>query len=193
MNNILYLHGFASSSDSTKAKVFKNFIKKQNDFEVIVPDLPNNLVGWSEQIDDLIKEHKPIAFMGSSLGGFYSTYFARKIEAIDILLNPAVLPAEGMKTYLGKNKNYSTGEEFLLTDSDIDHLFSMQKSLNNENVSDKNSLVILETGDEILDYKQALEFYAGSYIKVIHGGSHSLDSFEQCLSQILLFLKNALK
>ena len=193
MNNILYLHGFASSSDSTKAKVFKKFIQKQNDFEVIVPDLPNNLVGWSEQIDDLIKEHNPIAFMGSSLGGFYSTYFARKIEAIDILLNPAVLPAEGMKTYLGKNKNYSTGEDFLLTDSDIDHLFSMQKSLNNENVSDKNSLVILETGDEILDYKQALEFYAGSHIKVIHGGSHSLDSFKQCLDQILLFLKNALK
>ena len=125
MNNILYLHGFASSSDSTKAKVFKKFIQKQNDFEVLVPDLPNNLVGWSEQIDDLIKEHNPIAFMGSSLGGFYSTYFARKIEAIDILLNPAVLPAEGMKTYLGKNKNYSTGEEFLLTDSDIDHLLSL--------------------------------------------------------------------
>ena len=193
MNNILYLHGFASSSDSTKAKVFKKFIQKQKNFEVIIPDLPNNLVGWSELIEDLIKVHKPIAFMGSSLGGFYSTYFARKIKAIDILLNPAVLPAEGMKTYLGKNKNYSTGEEFLLTDNDIKHLFSMQKSLSNENAPGNNSLVILETGDEILDYKQALEFYAGSHIKVIHGGSHSLDSFEQCLDQILLFLKNALK
>lgn len=193
MNNILYLHGFASSSDSTKAKVFKNFIKKQNDLAVIIPDLPNNLAGWSEKIEELIKEHKPMAFMGSSLGGFYSTYFARKIGAIDILLNPAVLPAEGMKTYLGKNKNYSTGEEFLLTDSDIEHLFSMQKELRNKNTSDNSSLVILETGDEVLDYKQALEFYAGSQIKVIHGGSHSLDSFEQCLDQILIFLKNALK
>lgn len=193
MNNILYLHGFASSSDSTKAKVFKNFIKKQNDLAVIIPDLPNNLAGWSEKIEELIKEHKPMALMGSSLGGFYSTYFARKIGAIDILLNPAVLPAEGMKTYLGKNKNYSTGEEFLLTDSDIEHLFSMQKELRNKNTSDNSSLVILETGDEVLDYKQALEFYAGSQIKVIHGGSHSLDSFEQCLDQILIFLKNALK
>ena len=193
MNNILYLHGFASSSDSTKAKVFKNFIKKQNDLAVIIPDLPNNLAGWSEKIEELIKEHKPMAFMGSSLGGFYSTCFARKIGAIDILLNPAVLPAEGMKTYLGKNKNYSTGEEFLLTDSDIEHLFSMQKELRNKNTSDNSSLVILETGDEVLDYKQALEFYAGSQIKVIHGGSHSLDSFEQCLDQILIFLKNALK
>ena len=193
MNNILYLHGFASSSDSTKAKVFENFIKKQNDLAVIIPDLPNNLAGWSEKIEELIKEHKPMALMGSSLGGFYSTYFARKIGAIDILLNPAVLPAEGMKTYLGKNKNYSTGEEFLLTDSDIEHLFSMQKELRNKNTSDNSSLVILETGDEVLDYKQALEFYAGSQIKVIHGGSHSLDSFEQCLDQILIFLKNALK
>ena len=193
MNNILYLHGFASSSDSTKAKVFKNFIKKQNDLAVIIPDLPNNLAGWSEKIEELIKEHKPMALMGSSLGGFYSTYFARKIGAIDILLNPAVLPAEGMKTYLGKNKNYSTGEEFLLTDSDIEHLFSMQKELRNKNTSDNSSLVILETGDEVLDYKQALEFYPGSQIKVIHGGSHSLDSFEQCLDQILIFLKNALK
>ena len=193
MNNILYLHGFASSSDSTKAKVFKNFIKKQNDLAVIIPDLPNNLAGWSEKIEELIKEHKPMALMGSSLGGFYSTCFARKLEVVDILLNPAVLPAKGMKTYLGKNKNYSTGEEFLLADSDIEHLFSMQKELRNKNTSDNSSLVILETGDEVLDYKQALEFYAGSQIKVIHGGSHSLDSFEQCLNQILLFLKNALK
>jgi predicted esterase YcpF (UPF0227 family) len=193
MNNILYLHGFASSSDSTKAKVFKKFIKEHNDFRVITPDLPNNLVGWSELIKKLIKEHKPIAFMGSSLGGFYSTYFARKLEVIDILLNPAVLPAKGMKTYLGKNNNYSTGEEFLLTDRDIEHLFSMQKTISNKNTTINSSLVILETGDEILDYKQALKFYAGSQIKVIHGGSHSLDSFEQWLDQILLFLKNALK
>ncbi|MEK9650465.1 MAG: YqiA/YcfP family alpha/beta fold hydrolase [Gammaproteobacteria bacterium] len=193
MNYILYLHGFASSSDSTKAKVFKEYLKQQKGFDVIIPDLPNNLIDWSDSIEYSIKKYNPIALIGSSLGGFYSTYFARKLKLIDILLNPAVLPAEGMKKYLGTNINYSTGKEFELTIAEIEHLSLMERALEPNKSLENKSLVILETGDEVLDYKKAVDFYANSHIKIIRGGSHSLDSFDQHLEQILIFIKNALK
>ncbi|MGA1761947.1 MAG: YqiA/YcfP family alpha/beta fold hydrolase [Gammaproteobacteria bacterium] len=192
MNHILYLHGFASSSDSTKAKLFKTFIQKSKEFVVLVPDLPNNLIGWSSVIEELVKEYNPVAFVGSSLGGFYASFYARKFEAIDILLNPAVLPAKGMKVYLGKNTNYSTGEEFELTNADIDHLANMEKNIGSVKLSCNRSMVVVETGDELLDYKNAVDFYAGAQIRVIKGGSHSLDSFEDQLDKISSFINNAL-
>jgi len=192
MNRILYLHGFASSSDSTKAKLFKAFMQKNKKFVVLVPDLPNNLVGWSDVIENLVKQYAPVAFVGSSLGGFYASYYARRFGNIDILLNPAVLPAQGMKVYLGNNKNYSTNEEFELTNADIEHLAKMEKNIGNAQLLCNRTMVLLETGDEILNYKNAVDFYAGAYIKVIKGGSHSLDSFEDQLEKIFLFINNAL-
>ena len=119
MKNILYLHGFASSSDSTKAKLFKEFVNSHKNLNVLTPDLPNNLIGWSKLIEELCEKHNPVAFIGSSMGGFYSTFYARKLGAMDVLLNPAVLPAEGMKSYLGKNNNYATGEEFIMKNDEI--------------------------------------------------------------------------
>ena len=43
IKTVLYFHGFASSSDSKKAKVFKKYISSLNkSIKVIVPDLNNN-------------------------------------------------------------------------------------------------------------------------------------------------------
>ena len=47
-------------------------------------------------------------FIGSSLGGFYASYFAEKFDSKAVLINPASNPYLGMKMYLGKNTNYST-------------------------------------------------------------------------------------
>ncbi len=41
--SILYFHGFASSSNSNKAKVLKKYISKNyKNTEIIIPDLDNN-------------------------------------------------------------------------------------------------------------------------------------------------------
>ena len=160
MKNILYLHGFASSSDSTKAKLFKEFVNSHKNLNVLTPDLPNNLIGWSKLIEELCEKHNPIAFIGSSMGGFYSTFYARKLGTMDVLLNPAVLPAEGMKSYLGKNNNYATGEEFIMKNDEIEHLKLMEKKIKKNNYINDRTMVLLESGDEVLNYKEAVSFYS---------------------------------
>ena len=111
----------------------------------ITPESPH-------QLASICEKHNPVAFIGSSMGGFYSTFFARKFGAMDVLLNPAVFPAEGMKSNLGKKNNYATGEEFIMKNDEIEHLKLMEKKINKNNYSNARTMVLLESGDEILNY-----------------------------------------
>ena len=45
MTKILYLHGFASSADSSKAKIIESFVKKNtNSTKILIPNLNNNIM-----------------------------------------------------------------------------------------------------------------------------------------------------
>jgi len=188
IKTVLYFHGFASSSDSKKAKVFKKYISSLNkSIKVIVPDLNNNFKDAVEEINQLIKTNqKPFAFVGSSLGGYYAAYFSSLNKAKAVLINPATPPLKGFDIYLGNNTNYSTGEEFTLTKKDIQFLRSISiKSYDNH----KNTIVLVESGDEVLDYIDAYAYFNGSHIEIEFGGNHSYESLEKNLEKIRYFLE----
>ena len=48
-------------------------------------------------------------------------------------------------------------------------------------------LLIVETGDEVLDYRAAVRKYAGARQIVVEGGDHTLQSFPEHLPVILRF------
>ena len=188
IKNIFYFHGFASSADSTKALVFQNFIKKRfPNVQLHIPNIYNSIEKSFVQLEDLVNKNSTNKlFMGSSLGGFYASYFAEKYNSKAVLINPASNPYRGMEMYLGKNINYSTNEEFYLTKEDL-------KVLEEKNVSSINNpsnyLVLVETGDEVIPFKYTLEFYKGCNFCVVNGGSHSFDSFQDKLEIIASFLE----
>ena len=188
IKTVLYFHGFASSSDSKKAKVFKKYISSLNkSIKVIVPDLNNNFKDAIEEINQLIKTNqKPVAFVGSSLGGYYAAYFSSLNKAKAVLINPATPPLKGFDMYLGKNINYSTGEKFTLTKKDIQFLRSISfKSYGNH----KNTIVLVESGDEVLDYIDAYTYFKGSHVEIEFGGNHSYESLQKNLEKIRYFLE----
>jgi len=190
MNKILYLHGFASSSESNKAKLFKKTIDKQKlNYQSITPDLPNNISDAFKLIENLVIDNKPRFIIGSSLGGFYSTYFAEKFNLKSILLNPAVLPANGMKIYLGENENYSTGEIFEFTNQDVQVLKKFESKIKQISLPE-NHFVFLESGDEVLNYIDAVNYYRGSSINIFFGGNHSLEMFEDNMHQVIKILQS---
>jgi hypothetical protein len=53
-------------------------------------------------------------------------------------------------------------------------------------------LVLLETGDETLDYQLAEQFYVGCHLDITKGGSHSYEGFAEKLPSIIAFLNKKL-
>ena len=125
--------------------------------------------------------------LGSSLGGFYATYLAEKHDLKAVLINPATDPHVGLRAYLGPQKNLHTGEPYHLTEG---HLQEWEK-LYVPRITPRRYLLIVETGDEVLDYRKAVERYAGAEQVVVPGGDHSLQSFARHLPRILEFSRAA--
>jgi predicted esterase YcpF (UPF0227 family) len=89
----------------------------------------------------------------------------------------------GLRAYLGTQKNLRTGEPYQLTE---DHLRDWA-NLYVERITAERYLLLVETGDEVLDYRKAVARYAGAEQQVIAGGDHSLQSFPEHLPRILRF------
>jgi predicted esterase YcpF (UPF0227 family) len=179
---IVYLHGFNSSPQSHKAQVMQRFMAQQGlAHEYACPALPPLAGDAMKAIEPLVSSNA--CFIGSSLGGFYATYLAEKHGARAVLINPAIDPHLGLRAYLGPQKNLHTGEPYELTEA---HLEEWER-LYVPRITPRRYLLIVETGDEVLDYRKAVARYAGAEQVVIQGGDHSLQSFPQHLARILGF------
>jgi len=101
---VFYLHGFASSSQSTKAAFFRERLQAR-DVPVVTPDFNQpdfSSLTMTRMLDQLGREiaavgDGPIALMGSSLGGTLAILAAAGLrERIDrlVLMAPAVMFAK---------------------------------------------------------------------------------------------------
>lgn len=184
---ILYLHGFNSSPQSHKAQVLERHMAqlgRAGDFAC--PTLPVSATAAIAEVEALIarRSDEPHCFIGSSLGGFYATWLVENHPRCRaVLINPAIDPHVGLRAYLGPQKNLYTGEPYELTEA---HLREWEQ-LYVERISPERYLLLVETGDEVLDYRKAVERYAGAEQVVVEGGDHSLQSFPRHLSRILEF------
>jgi predicted esterase YcpF (UPF0227 family) len=184
---IVYLHGFNSSPQSHKAQVLRDYMGRHGLGELYAcPALPPLASDALQAIEKEIAGRE-VCFVGSSLGGFYATYLAETHDARAVLINPAIEPHVGLRAYLGTQKNLHTGAPYELTER---HLMEWQ-ALYVPRIDPRRYLVIVETGDEVLDYRRALERYAGAQHIVVQGGDHSLQSFPRHLARILEFAGHA--
>ena len=183
---IVYLHGFNSSPQSRKAQVLARFMAERGlGAQCACPALPPLAAGAIAAIEALMARHPGahFCFVGSSLGGYYATCLAEKHGAKAVLLNPAIDPHIGLRAYLGEQQNLHTGEPYRLTEA---HLGEW-RSLWVPRVTASRYLLIVETGDEILDYRRAVARYRGAEQVIVEGGDHSLQSFPRHLPRLLAF------
>ena len=187
-NTILYFHGFKSSSDSTKAKDLHKFISRRTRNTILItPNIHDNFHDAHDQIINLIESNQPnIFFMGSSLGGYYASFFSQKYNKKAVLFYPAIPPLKDFEMHLGKNKNYSNGNKFIITKNDIDYIRSLSYK---KILKPKNLMILLESGDEILNYNDTSSYFSGSHIDILYGGDHSYSSFKEKFNKIQDFLK----
>ncbi|WP_206483746.1 YqiA/YcfP family alpha/beta fold hydrolase [Thalassotalea sp. G2M2-11] len=190
--NILYIHGFNSSPMSQKAVSTKQYIEKYYpEITFYCPQVIFNPKGAIAQLEAIV-ESAPSAqwfVMGSSLGGYFSSYLAEKYDLPAVLINPAVRPFELLVDYIGEQQNPYTGEVYQVTDQYMTDL----QALYNEKISKKRYMVMVQTGDEVLDYQQAVDKYQDSQLIVQQGGDHSFIHYEQMLPKIMAFFPIANK
>jgi predicted esterase YcpF (UPF0227 family) len=183
--SLLYLHGFNSAQTSHKAQILQAQMDRLgHGAEFLAPDLPHRPAQAMTLVEALIAQlpSKP-TLVGSSLGGYYATYLAERHDLQAVLINPAVAPYRLLAPLLGPQRNYYTGETYELT---AQHLAELQ-ALEVETLHPERYFLLVQTGDEILDYRDAVARYAGAKQRVIAGGDHGFQHFENYLDEILAF------
>lgn len=183
---LIYLHGFNSSPGSNKAQVLKRYLEEHElGNQYCCPALPHLPMRAIAVVEAEIARHPrgSVTLIGSSLGGFYSTYLAERHDLRSVLVNPAVFPHEGLRAYLGTQRNLHSGVQYELTE---EHLRQWEQ-IYLPGVRAQRYLLLLETGDEVLDYREATEKYRGARQIIIAGGDHSLASFPEHIPLILEF------
>ena len=181
---LIYIHGFNSSPASSKADLLKRKLEALGrGAEFAAPALPHSPAAAAALLDGVIAKNPDAALVGSSLGGYYATHLAEKHGLKAVLLNPAVRPYELLKDHLGVQQNFHTGERYEFTMRHVDELRALEVA----GITPDRYLLLAATGDEVLDYRAAVERYRGCRQIVIQGGDHSLNDFADYLDIVLEF------
>jgi predicted esterase YcpF (UPF0227 family) len=182
---IIYIHGFLSSPLSAKAEITRQWLLENcSDVEFYCPQLPPYPNETKRILEDLVENllPQPVYLMGSSLGGFWATYLAEKYNLSAVLINPAVSPQKFMPKYLDIDlKSYHTDDSYRLQQHHIDEIAAEDVPVTRY----KNYWLLVQTGDETLDYREAVKKYAHCKQTIEEGGDHSFQGFENYLSEII--------
>jgi predicted esterase YcpF (UPF0227 family) len=183
---IIYLHGFNSSPHSQKAQHFRQYLEQRGlGKRFVCPALPH----WPDAAVTAVERElarypaQSVTLVGSSLGGFYATCLAERHGVRAVLINPAIDPHVGLRAYLGAQQNDHSGEKYELTE---EHLRQWERQLVPD-LHPERYLLLVETGDEVLDYRAAVKRYRGARQVVVQGGDHTLLSFPEQIPLILEF------
>ncbi|MBT0585353.1 YqiA/YcfP family alpha/beta fold hydrolase [Alteromonas oceanisediminis] len=192
MTPIVYLHGFLSSPQSVKAQQAAQYAALHlPDIALITPQIPNTIseaVPFLQRLvqQQVIDQGYVLRCIGSSMGGFLSTWLVEQFGGKAVLINPAVAPYTLMQNYIGEHVNPYTQESFSI---DTQHIAQL-RALESSKIRDPECFsVFLQTGDEVLDYRRAVKRYEGATLVVEEGGDHSFIKFDRHLKAIFEFLR----
>jgi len=182
---ILYLHGFTSGPQSHKAQALGARMRERGlGDRFLSPQLPASPREAIALATGLIARHGVTAVVGSSLGGYYATYLAETFDLKAVLVNPAVVAHLSLQKYIGPQRWLYTGEAFDFGPEQIDELRAIEVPVLSK---PERFLLLVEEGDETLDYRNAVSRYAGARQTVLPGGDHSFTRWGDYLDPIIEF------
>lgn len=185
--SILYIHGFNSAPASEKAQRLLGYCKAHlPHVRLHIPELHHDPAVAIRQLQNIMDEDEGVRLLvGSSLGGYYATWLAQQYRVKAALVNPAVSPHLHLgEEFLGMHTNDYTGRQYELT---LAHVDSIRQLDVQEIEHPENFFLLVQTGDETLDYRLAVEKYRHSKQWVEPGGNHSFVDFDKVIPEILAF------
>lgn len=189
VTHLLYLHGFRSSPQSTKARQFAERVRRRHP----------GVTWWCPQLPPSPKEAMDLAMqgvagwpsaqmavVGSSLGGFYAACVAQARGCKAVLLNPAVHPARDLVKYIGEQTSWhDPAQHFFFEPGFVDELRALEPG---PLAHPERVLAVIAKGDEVLDWREMTARYAGANIKLLEGSDHALSQFDADIDEVFAFL-----
>lgn len=187
----LYVHGFNSSPQSIKAGLLRDFLAKNPHIaDYQVPELSHWPAEAMTQLQAIVEQnsHRQVLLIGSSLGGFYSLWLTEHFpHCRAVLVNPAIYPHRDLEKWLGENANLYTLESYELTP---EHLAQLKALVVEEIRRPEAYLLLVQTADATLDYREAVALLSDSPQFVQPGGSHGFDQFQALIPAIVNYANN---
>ncbi len=182
---LVYLHGFRSSPQSFKARILAERLAAAGRAEAFVcPQLPPSPAAAIEQVLREIAPGPHDTLVGSSLGGYYATWLAECSGARAVLLNPAIRPARDLAPYVGDLRTYHGDEPLRFEPRYLDELRALETGAPKDA---SRYLLVAAKGDEVLDWREMVEKYAGVRTILLEGGDHGLSDFDALVEPVLAF------
>ena len=188
---ILYLHGFRSSPQSTKASLLAQAVRDAGHARNWhCPQLPASPRRARELADRLIESRaaqgmdpqRELVVLGSSLGGYYATCLAEAWQCRALLFNPVVYAARDLATQVGEHTMWNSSERFLFLPEYVDELAEMAVG----RPADPGRYYLLAAkGDEVLDWREMVDWYQGCELRLLEGSDHGISDFRQWLPEVL--------
>lgn len=188
---ILYLHGFRSAPASIKATALRAHMQRLGlEHAYWCGQLPVSPQAAIELVESRIRAcqaedpARAPTLVGSSLGGYYATWLAERHGLRAVVVNPAVVAPRSLEEWVGIQTNLYTGETFDFTRAHVDAL----RALDTPSITrPERYWLLVETGDELLDYRDAVARYAGARQTVLEGGDHGFSRWNDYLDEVVRF------
>ncbi len=192
--HLLYLHGFRSSPQSTKARLMAEHMRREHPAVTwACPQLPPSPAAAMELIRALTTgwPRESMAVVGSSLGGCYAARLAVETGCARlVLINPAVHPSRDLAKYIGEQSHWHDPQQnFHFGPEHIGELRAIETF---DPPQLDRCLLIAAKGDEVLDWREMVGRFPGAQLRLVEGGDHALSDFESAhLGAVIEFLQPA--
>ena len=175
---IIYVHGFRSSGESSKADVLSQHFP---DSDVRRPDLPTSPREAIKLLEELIEgQSEQTMLVGSSLGGFYSLYLAAKHPLTAVLLNPSLAPWRTLADSVGRHERIHSDDTFLWKREYNDALAVYGQEIDTAPSFAHRLHFFLAEDDELLDHSSVPTHYAEAA---------TIEYFKDCTHRFTRFLE----
>lgn len=99
-STLIYIHGYGSTGNSDTANSLRALL--ENEFEVITPTYNgSNPIEAAMTLDDAVTSASAgkVIIAGTSLGGFFANYLARKHNRPAVIVNPTLRPSQSLAEF----------------------------------------------------------------------------------------------
>lgn len=187
--HLLYLHGFRSSPQSTKArKVQQRIASRHPGVQLWCPQLPPSP---AEAMTLVLQgtanwPHARMAVIGSSLGGFYAQQVAERTGCRAAVINPAVAPARDLARHVGTQSTWhDPSDGFVFEPRYLDEL----QALHIQAITrPERYYALIARGDEVLDWQEMHHHFAPATCHILPGSDHAVSDFDDHMDALLAFL-----